>query len=255
MCRAVSNTAAPNSLRFPFNQRALMAIWGLLYNPNRRFEPVADRSPNWNRGAYLVESLGHCGDCHTPRNVLQALNNRKKFGGGMAEGWRAYNLSSDTASGIGSWSPQEMQQYPRYRTLDEPWLGIRADGPSGAFEFPESDRIGFGRNHGICAQCAPVASPDLPAPKLAKSSAYPGADKTADDPLTTGTASVCRYLQRMPFLDRRQRLHTIRDLDRNTGRQRPHRNQCSPGRIAWRQPLASIRCNRHHACIRVCMDG
>src|SRR6202012_920900 len=107
----VNNVAPPNTLRFPYNQRGLMAIWALLYNPNKRFEPVTDRSPSWNRGAYLVESLGHCGDCHTPRTLLQALNNRQKFRGGIAEGWRAYNLSSDVQSGIGSWSKEEMLQY------------------------------------------------------------------------------------------------------------------------------------------------
>ncbi len=107
----VHSTPPANNLKAPFNQRWLMAVWSGFYNPNKRFEPLADRSPEWNRGAYLVEALGHCGDCHTPRTALQALDNRHKFAGGMAEGWRAYNLSSDKESGIGTWTEADLTQY------------------------------------------------------------------------------------------------------------------------------------------------
>ena len=183
---AVSNVAPPNTLRFPYNQRALMAIWGLIYNPNRRFEPVADRSPNWNRGAYLVESLGHCGDCHTPRNLLQALDNRKKFGGGMAEGWRAYNLSSDTTSGIGSWTAQEMQQYlSTGHSLNRgSAFGPMAQAVHLSFQNLTASDLGAIAEY--VRSVPPVASPDLPAPKLAKSSIYPGAEDFADQQMTTG---------------------------------------------------------------------
>src|SRR5665213_570413 len=183
---AVSNIAPPNSLRFPFNQRALMAIWGLLYNPNHRFEPVADRSPNWNRGAYLVESLGHCGDCHTPRNLLQALNNRQKFGGGMAEGWRAYNLSSDNASGIGSWSPEELRQY---LSTGHSMNRGSAFGPMAQavhLSFQNLTASDLGAISEYVRSVPPVASPNLPAPKLVKSSAYPSAASASDEQLTTG---------------------------------------------------------------------
>lgn len=107
----VRNEPPENTLRFPYDQRWLMRIWAMLYNPNSRFEPVADRSPSWNRGAYMVEALGHCGDCHTPRTPLQSLDNRRKFAGGFAEGWRAYNLSSHESSGIGSWSADDLERY------------------------------------------------------------------------------------------------------------------------------------------------
>jgi mono/diheme cytochrome c family protein len=103
----------PNTLRFPFNQRWLMGIWATFYNPARRFEPHQDRSPEWNRGAYLVEALAHCGDCHTPRNLAQALDNRRKFSGALTAGWRAYNITPDPASGIGSWSDEELAAYLR----------------------------------------------------------------------------------------------------------------------------------------------
>jgi mono/diheme cytochrome c family protein len=107
----VTAAPPPNALSFPFNQRWLMAIWSLVYNPNHRFQPHTDRSPAWNRGAYLVEALAHCGDCHTDRNLGEALDNRRKFAGAVTDGWRAYNITSDIASGVGGWSDADLAQY------------------------------------------------------------------------------------------------------------------------------------------------
>ncbi len=109
----VHATAPPNTLRFPFDQRWLMAIWSAFYNPDHRFRPQPDQSPQWNRGAYLVEALGHCGDCHTPRNLAQAPDNRRKFAGAVIDGWHAYNITSDRASGVGGWSDAQLADYLR----------------------------------------------------------------------------------------------------------------------------------------------
>ncbi|HEY9455778.1 MAG TPA: cytochrome c, partial [Bradyrhizobium sp.] len=88
--------AAPeNTLSFPFNQRWAMLFWSAMFNPDTRFAPDTSKSPEWNRGAYLVEALAHCGECHTPRNLAFALDNRKKFAGAVTAGWRAFNISSD----------------------------------------------------------------------------------------------------------------------------------------------------------------
>ncbi len=103
--------APPNTLSFPFNQRALMGIWALLFNPDTRFEPRPEHDPQWNRGAYLVEAMGHCGECHTPRNLMQALDNRQKFSGAVQAGWRAYNITSDAQSGVGAWSEADLAHY------------------------------------------------------------------------------------------------------------------------------------------------
>jgi mono/diheme cytochrome c family protein len=100
-----------NTFSFPFNQRWLMAFWSAFFNRDERFRPIREQSPAWNRGAYLVEAAGHCGECHTPRNLLQAMNQRQKFAGGMAEGWNAYNITSDPVSGVGDWSAGELAQY------------------------------------------------------------------------------------------------------------------------------------------------
>ena len=91
------------TLSFPFNQRWLLGIWSWLFNPDQRFQANLAQSAEWNRGAYVSEALAHCGECHTPRNLAFALNNRKKFSGAVTAGWRAYNITSDPATGIGAW--------------------------------------------------------------------------------------------------------------------------------------------------------
>ena len=73
--------------------------------------PFSTQSAEWNRGAYLAEALAHCGECHTPRNLALALDNRNKFAGALTAGWYAFNISSDNGSGIGAWSDDEVRNY------------------------------------------------------------------------------------------------------------------------------------------------
>jgi mono/diheme cytochrome c family protein len=100
-----------NNIRFPFNQRWGMAFWNLLNNSDRRFQPDSSKSPEYNRGAYLVGALGHCGECHTPRNLMMGLKQSKSFAGTEQVGWQAYNLTSDRTSGLGGWSDADLEQY------------------------------------------------------------------------------------------------------------------------------------------------
>lgn len=109
--KPVHAPAPQNTLSFPFNQRGLMSLWSAFFNPNRRYEPNVDQSPQWNRGAYLAEAMAHCGECHTPRNPAFALNNRQKFAGAVQAGWRAYNITPDRASGVGAWSDEDLAHY------------------------------------------------------------------------------------------------------------------------------------------------
>jgi mono/diheme cytochrome c family protein len=109
--RPIRLAQAQTSLRFPFNQRWLMGIWALFFNPDKRFEPNAQRDAQWNRGAYLAEAMAHCGECHTPRNLFQALDNRAKFSGAVQAGWRAYNITADRTSGLGEWSDADIANY------------------------------------------------------------------------------------------------------------------------------------------------
>jgi len=109
--KPVHNEVPQNSLGFPFNQRWLVGLSSFFFNPDKRFEPNIDRSAQWNRGAYLAENFAHCGECHTPRNLAFALDNRKKFAGEFQAGWRAYNITQNKDSGIGTWSAAELAQY------------------------------------------------------------------------------------------------------------------------------------------------
>src|SRR3546814_12948509 len=78
-----------------------------MFNPAAAFRPDPDRSPQWNRGAYLAEAMAHCGECHTPRNLGFALDNRHKFAGATTNGWRAFNISADKETGIGGWTDED----------------------------------------------------------------------------------------------------------------------------------------------------
>lgn len=100
-----------NTLAFPFNQRRLVALWSWLFSADRRFEPNANRSAQWNRGAYLAEALAHCGECHSPRTIAFSVDNRRKFAGATAAGWSAYNITSDRGTGIGAWSDSDLFAY------------------------------------------------------------------------------------------------------------------------------------------------
>ena len=103
--------ARADTLGFPFDQRWLMVIWSRFFSPDVRFQPDSTRSPEWNRGAYLAEGLAHCGECHTPRNLAYALDNRHKFAGAVTAGWRAYNISGDASTGVGGWSEDQLLGY------------------------------------------------------------------------------------------------------------------------------------------------
>ena len=88
----VARTAPANTLRFPFNYRPLIAAWNVLFLTPERWTPDASKDAEWNRGAYLVDAIGHCGACHTPRNPIGAEENTMAFTGGDAEGWYAPSL-------------------------------------------------------------------------------------------------------------------------------------------------------------------
>jgi nicotinate dehydrogenase subunit B len=99
-------------LAFPFNLRPLMAGWNALFHQASAFEADATQSTSWNRGAYLVEGLGHCGACHSPRNAFGAEKAGAYLAGGFAEGWEAPPLTSLSHAPI-PWSQDELFAYLR----------------------------------------------------------------------------------------------------------------------------------------------
>jgi mono/diheme cytochrome c family protein len=101
----------PNKLPFPVNIRGVMALWNWLFFRPGEFRPAPDRSAEWNRGAYVVTGLGHCGACHTPKNFLAADKPRQALHGGVIDNWFAADLSGDARAGLFSWSQADIVEF------------------------------------------------------------------------------------------------------------------------------------------------
>ncbi|TMV54647.1 cytochrome c, partial [Thioclava sp. BHET1] len=102
---------AKTDLSFPFNERALMIGWNLLFAPSPGWTPPSDLNKEQQRGAYLVQALAHCSTCHTSRGPMMNTQGSKFLGGAALSGWRAPNITPDKASGIGDWSQQDIVTY------------------------------------------------------------------------------------------------------------------------------------------------
>ena len=132
---AVKSDNPVTDLLFPFNIRRGISAWNLLFLSPGAYQPDTAQSEEWNRGAYLVEGLGHCSACHTPRNLMFAEKTGDDYlGGGVAEGWIAPALNRNTPSPMG-WNKDELVEYMR---------------------------TGFSANHGVAAgPMAPVVKEGL----------------------------------------------------------------------------------------------
>src|SRR4029453_4621782 len=100
----------PHELRFPFNKRELLIGWGTLYFKEGEYVPDPKQSAQWNRGAYLVEGLGHCSMCHTAINRLGGSSESQAFEGGMIpnQNWYAPSLTSNREAGLGEGSLKDI---------------------------------------------------------------------------------------------------------------------------------------------------
>jgi mono/diheme cytochrome c family protein len=107
----VKQTPPANTLHFPFDQRWTMAFWNVVFLDSSHFKPDPAKDAQWNRGAYVVEALEHCGECHTPRGLAQNLDNSKKFAGAELQGWKAYNITASKQSGLGGWNDDAVASY------------------------------------------------------------------------------------------------------------------------------------------------
>jgi len=129
-----------NELPFPLNIRLVLAGWKLLFFNQGPYQNVASQSEEWNRGAYLVNGLGHCGACHTPRNALGAEKSGEHFAGGEAEGWSAFALDASSPAPV-PWTQESLYAYMRQGW--HPDHGV-ASGPMGEVTgnlglLPDSD--------------------------------------------------------------------------------------------------------------------
>jgi nicotinate dehydrogenase subunit B len=108
-----AETPAP-TLRFPFGLRPLMALWNALFHDASPYQPDTRQSAEWNRGAYLVEGLGHCGACHTPRQALGAERRGvQHLSGAVADGWTAPALTAASPSPV-PWNAASLFDYLRH---------------------------------------------------------------------------------------------------------------------------------------------
>ena len=106
----VTGRVRAHEVRFPFNIRRSLGIWKQLFMDGKPFTPDASHSARWNRGAYLVNSLGHCAECHSPRNALGGIIERQRFAGGPdpeGEGW----VPNITQKGLADWSEDDIADF------------------------------------------------------------------------------------------------------------------------------------------------
>jgi mono/diheme cytochrome c family protein len=105
----------PHAMRFPYNQRELLAGWRTLYFKPGVYQNNPNKSAEWNRGAYLVEGLGHCNACHATRNILGAVTKDDDYSGGLIplQNWYAPSLSSSREAGLGDWEMTEIVELLR----------------------------------------------------------------------------------------------------------------------------------------------
>ena len=105
----------PHDLRFPYNNRALILGWRTLYFTEGEYKPVPSKSEEWNRGAYLVQGLGHCAMCHTAINALGGSSEAEAFEGGLIpmQNWYAPSLTSNKEAGLGNWGIEDISDLLR----------------------------------------------------------------------------------------------------------------------------------------------
>ncbi|MEP7302302.1 MAG: cytochrome c [Caldimonas sp.] len=163
---AVRHANRANTLGFPFDTQAALAVWRALY-----FRPAAhvddpERPADWNRGAYLVEGLGHCNACHSARNALGATRGTLDLQGGLipVQNWYAPSLASPREAGVAGWQKRDVVRLLK--------TGIA---PRGFVMGPMSEVVGNGTQYLGDADLAAIAAylQALPAPAEADPSAAP----------------------------------------------------------------------------------
>jgi len=193
----VRATAPPNELPFPYNVRLLLAGWNLLFLDKAPFRPDPGQDAARNRGAYLAESLGHCGACHTPRNKLGAEEKDRPYAGGEAEGWHAPALDASSPAPV-RWTEADLFAYLRTGFSERHGLAAGPMGPvaRNLAAVPEADV------RAIAGYVASLAGPPAPdqdrraevtvASAEQRALPFPGtAASEGDDPGAAVFASAC----------------------------------------------------------------
>lgn len=120
---AVAEPNRPHALRWPYDQQAALALWRALYFRAGEYQPDAQRTAEWNRGAYLVRGLGHCAACHTPRNTLGASDSKSLTGGLIPmQNWYAPSLTSPAEAGVAHWPMDDVVALLRDGVAPQGWV-------------------------------------------------------------------------------------------------------------------------------------
>jgi mono/diheme cytochrome c family protein len=160
----VSGKVRDHDVPFPFNIRRDVGIWKLLFMDDRPFKSDGAHSSSWNRGAYLVNGLGHCAECHSPRNFLGGIIAAQRFAGGPnpeGEGW----VPNITQKGIGEWSVKDIDYFFKTGQTpdDDAAAGAMARVIKNTQALPDADRAAMAE---YLKSLPPVEGP--PRPKQVK---------------------------------------------------------------------------------------
>ncbi|WNC93618.1 molybdopterin cofactor-binding domain-containing protein [Paraburkholderia sp. FT54] len=189
-------------LAYPFSVRPLMAAWNGFFLGRTAFTASATQSAQWNRGAYLVNGLGHCSACHTPRNAFGAEKTGAAFmGGGMADGWEAPALSTLSNAPV-PWSEDELFRY--LRDGHAPLHGVAA-GPMAPVvgdlaALPDSDIRAMATYLASLNPLEPNADPAAVARQYEQASAISGTPVGLGARLFDGACAACHHTGSGPQL-------------------------------------------------------
>ena len=180
----VRNAVVSNTLPFPLDIRQGMAAWNALYFTSGEFKPDPAKSTEWNRGAYLVEGLGHCGACHTPKSALGGDDNAHAFQGYALQGWFAPNITNDSERGLGRWSVADIAAYLK-----------NGHNPTTASTEIMAEEITLSSSHMIDADLTAIATylKALPNQTAATAAAIPASDPkmVAGEAIYADECSAC----------------------------------------------------------------
>ncbi len=200
----VSAPDRANDLSFPFNQRLVVAGWKLLFLKGGTYKADSTQSAEWNRGAYLVDGLAHCGACHTPRNSLGAEKTNASFSGAEVDNWHAYAINAQSHSPT-PWAAEALFHYLRYGWDADHGVarGPMAEVTANLSSVPESDvrAIAFYMASVSGAPAQARASNAGAAPAEIKSpSASPDSGDTPGAPIYQAACATCHESKRpLPY--------------------------------------------------------
>ena len=181
---------------FPLNIRFLQSGWRLFFVHLGRYAPDPSHSAAWNRGAYLVEGVAHCGACHTPRNMFGAEEKSRKYVGAVVDDWTAPPLTKANPSAV-PWTAAEFTAY--LKTGSDPYHGV-ASGPmaevvAGLRQLPDSDVAAIGTYMGSVSGAAASNPAQIPAVTASLEAGKPAPDYRKDlgERLYASACASCHY--------------------------------------------------------------